>query len=285
MSGLVYLASYPKSGNTWFRTFLSFLLKEKDEEITINHLKTHGIFSSRSIVDEISGMKTSNMTFSEIDELRHSSFEYLAEKTRIMSIIKIHDAYTFLPDGTALVPGNQSKAIYILRNPLDVAVSFAHHSNKEIDRTIEDMANERFAMCGAKKRLLKQFRQQLLSWSGHVESWTTAANMPIHVVRYEDMLKSPVETFKAALVFLGLDFSDEEIECAVKLASFDRLKEQEKKIGFREKPTQAKSFFREGKAGGWRNRLTEEQVDKLIRDHAKVMRRWGYLDDAGTPVI
>ena len=285
MSGVIYLASYPKSGNTWFRTFLSYLLKEEDEEITINHLKTGGIFSSRGIVDEVCGFETSNLTQSEIDMFRHEVFELMAEQCRKPRIIKVHDAYTFMDNGTPLLGTRNSRAVYILRNPLDVAVSFSHHSGKNIDRMISDMASEKMTMCRGINRMYKQYRQLLLSWSGHVESWVSAKELPVHFVRYEDMLVSPVETFKSALDFLGMKYSEDEIRAAVEMSAFDKLKDQEKQFGFKEKPTKAESFFREGKAGGWTKRLSEEQRDRVIQDHERVMREWGYLDESGNPLV
>lgn len=281
MSGIVWLASYPKSGNTWFRTFISNLLNEKEEEVSINHLKTDGIFSSRQILDRITGMESSNLTFDEIDRLRPLAYNYLAQTVNKNLFIKVHDAYTYLPDGSPLLGTVKAKAIYILRNPLDVAVSFANHVSKDFDHIIKVMGDESYAFCKNEDSLPNQLRQRLLTWSSHVESWTQAKKLPVHLVRYEDMKLEPVATFTKAVRFIGIDCSEEQIEQAIKLSDFEKLKSEEQLQGFKEKPYKTAAFFRAGQVGDWRNHLTDKQVEQLLVDHRVTMRKFGYMDDAG----
>jgi aryl sulfotransferase len=281
MSGIIWLASYPKSGNTWFRTFISHLLNEKSEEVSINHLKTDGIFSSRMIIDNITGVEASNLTAAEIDRLRPRVYHHLARTAERKLFIKVHDAYTYLEDGTPLLGTENAKAIYIMRNPLDVAVSFANHASKELDQMIKDMGNESFAFCDNQNRLANQLRQKLLTWSGHVESWAQAREIPVHLVKYEDMKLNPVPTFTAAVRFMGLDCSEEQIEKAIQMSDFKKLKAKEEAEGFKERPYKTAAFFRKGEVGDWRNHLTEAQRDKLIADHGEVMRKYGYLNEDG----
>lgn len=284
MNGIIWLASYPKSGNTWFRTFLSNLLREDGEDVSINHLKTDGIFSSRPILDSLTGVESSNLTADEIDILRPSAYNHLGQTAKKPLFIKVHDAYTYLPDGSPLLGTVKAKAIYILRNPLDVAVSFANHASKDLDRIVQDMGDEAFAFCKGNNRLPNQLRQQLLTWSSHVESWIQARELPIHLVRYEDMKLDPVATFTKAVRFIGLDCDDEQIAQAIRQSDFEKLKAAEQQQGFKEKPYKTESFFRAGKVGDWRNHLTRMQAEQLLTDHAAVMRKFGYLDTAGNPV-
>jgi hypothetical protein len=118
-----------------------------------------------------------------------------------------------------------------------------------------------------------------------VESWTRQTDIPMHVVRYEDMKLNPMDAFRGIVRFLGIDCPDERIENAVEMSSFSRLKKQEQQSGFREKPLNAASFFRKGEAGDWRNHLSAAQRDRLIRDHGRVMREFGYLDENGESVF
>ena len=62
------------------------------------------------------------------------------------------------------------------------------------------------------------------------------------------------------------------------------LRGQEREHGFQEKMQRAESFFRKGKVGDWRDRLTPEQAACVIAAHGAVMRRFGYLDDLGSPI-
>lgn len=279
--GIVWLASYPKSGNTWFRTFISNLLNEKHEEISINQLKTDGIFSSRAIFDSIAGVEASNLTAVEIDRLRPRIYNHLARNAEKPLFIKVHDAYTYLEDGTPLMGTENAKAIYIMRNPLDVAVSFANHSSKDLDTMVKNMGDATFAFCNNKNRLANQLRQQLLTWSAHVKSWAQATEIPVHLVRYEDMKLNPILTFTKAVRFMGLDFGEEQIKKAIEMSDFKKLKAKEEVEGFKERPYQTAAFFRKGEIGDWRNHLTETQRDRIIADHGEVMRKYGYLDKEG----
>ncbi len=124
-------------------------------------------------------------------------------------------------------------------------------------------------------------QQQKLSLSAQ---WgASAKELPVYFLRYEDMKADPVRAFAGAARFIGLDCTQEQVRRAVGLSSFDRLKAEEDREGFKEKPYKATSFFRAGKAGDWRNHLSDGQRERLIADHGEVMRQYGYLDAAGNP--
>lgn len=284
MGGIVWLASYPKSGNTWFRAFISSLLNDESEDISINKMKTDGIFSSRQILDFMTGIESSNLTADEIDRLRPAVFNYLSQNAKRALFVKVHDAYTYLDDGTPLLGTAGAKAIYIMRNPLDVAVSFANHASKDFDHIIERMGAPAFAFCRSRNSLPNQTRQKLLTWSMHVESWSRAAELPVHIVRYEDMKADPVATFAGALRFIGFVCTDEQIMRAIEASRFEKLKAEEDRKGFKEKPYKTASFFRAGRVGDWRNHLSEAQRDRIITDHGPIMKKYGYLDGQGNPV-
>ncbi|HVU23800.1 MAG TPA: sulfotransferase domain-containing protein, partial [Opitutus sp.] len=127
MKGIVWLASYPKSGNTWFRTFLTNFLRDGDAPAAINELAGGPIASARIHFDEAVGYDSGEMTYDEIDALRPDVYRQWAREAQQTPFCKIHDAYTFLPDGRPLSPPDATEcALYFVRNPLDVAVSFAH---------------------------------------------------------------------------------------------------------------------------------------------------------------
>jgi len=133
-------------------------------------------------------------------------------------------------------------------------------------------------LCANNTELKVQLPQLLGSWSDHVESWTNKSNLPIYVLRYEDMLENPFHSFSGALQFLGMKYKMSEIENAIKRSSFNSMKMHEEKLGFMERSILAKSFFRKGIMGEWKNVLTNSQIDKIIQHHAEIMRKFGYLD-------
>ena len=274
---IVWLASYPKSGNTWFRIFLTNLLNHSSQPADINNLYPTTIASSRTLFDEATGLESSDLTLDEIELLRPQVYRYIAGISDEYLFHKIHDAWISLPDGNALVPEEVTKAvIYFIRNPLDVVISFAHHSATTIDKTIEMMNNSQYAFCSRETKLHNQTRQRLLNWSEHAASWIDQSGLPLLVIRYEDMITETFTLFKDAMKFSGIDATDEKIHQSIAFSSFENIQKQEKEKGFREKSARSESFFRKGISGDWKNILTKEQIAKIVSKHQKMMERFGY---------
>ncbi len=274
---IVWLASYPKSGNTWFRAFLANLLNKTNSPADINELAGGPIASSRQLFDEATGLSSSDMTPDEIDNLRPHVYEYIACNSAETVFHKIHDAYTQTPDGIPLVPKNATLgALYFVRNPLDVAVSFAHHSNLSFEAITAAMNNNDYAFCSKSSRLHMQLRQKLLTWSNHYLSWTRQTDFPVMVMKFEDMKLNPFDSFSAAIKFCGLNYNDIEVNEAIRKSSFSELQKQEKEKGFREKSPDSQVFFRKGKIGSWKEELPQTLVDIIRSDHREVMLQLGY---------
>lgn len=287
MSKIVWLASYPKSGNTWMRVFLTNYLRNAEQPVDINELDNAEIASSRHIFDEAVGIASGDLTYEEVNRYRPDAYIHFAESHSETIYCKIHDAYTYLPNGRPLFPTEVTYgAIYIVRNPLDVAVSYSNHTGSEIDMTIQLMGDHRYCLAMDYGGQPLQLPQRLHSWSDHVVSWRDAPNLNRIFVRYEDMMSQPVETFSSVARFLSadtqLDANNMEQICrAIEFSRFDVVRSQEEQHGFQERPFAAKRFFRSGKSGAWRESLTSAQVDRIIADHRTVMRECGYLTPEG----
>lgn len=278
MNGIIWLASYPKSGNTWFRVFLTNLLRDADAPASINELESTPIASARVLFDNNVGVEASDLTADEIDRMRPELYIHLAENATEPLFMKIHDAYTEVADDMPLIPQAATDgALYFIRNPLDVAVSFAHHNGLGYDATISLMADDAFAFCCMPDRLHNQLRQKILSWSSHVLSWVDRTPFPVCFLRYEDMKSQPLETFEKAVRFAGLSHTREQIQKALDFSSFDIVQQQEELEGFHEKSPVSSRFFRKGKIGSWREELSEQEAQRIVRDHRQVMHRFGYL--------
>jgi hypothetical protein len=275
---IVWLASYPKSGNTWFRAFLTALLNPGNPTVDINNLYPTTMAGSRQLFDEMTGVSSADLLPEEIEHLRPLVYHQHAFESTELIYHKIHDAWTMFPDGSPIFPAEITKAVvYFIRNPLDVTVSFAHHLSTTIENTIAIMNNPDYAFCHRNDRLYSQLRQKLLTWSDHVKSWVDDSGLPVIVLRYEDMKASPVATFTRAVTFLGLTATPSEIETAIEQSSFTRLKQQEEEVGFSEKGSKALCFFRKGIVGDWQNELSKELVQRIIDAHGETMKRFGYL--------
>ena len=285
MKNIIWLASYPKSGNTWFRVFLTNLLQANDKPADINRLERTPIASARWIFDEAVGIEAADLSYEEIDRLRPEVYEYLSKQTKETRFLKIHDAYTYIDNGRPLVSPDATRGvIYFIRNPLDVAVSFANHSGISIDKSIERMNDESHCFCSRPGKLHNQLRQRLLSWGSHLRSWVDADNLDLHLIRYEEMKHNPEETFTNAVKFAGLEKSHEEIINALKFSHISEMQKQEDEDGFREKAPDCKFFFHKGETGYWRDVLTDDQIKKIIKAHEEVMEMFGYLNSKGEPI-
>lgn len=275
---LTWLASYPKSGNTWFRIFLANLLADKDEPQDINKLElSTPIASSRSLFFNVSGWSSLALKRHELRLLQPSMYEQLAKQQSAVCYLKTHEAYTKNSASQWIhAPSVTRCSLYFIRNPLDVCLSWANHCGIDTDKAINCLAKSQW-LADKQAMATSQFAQQTLSWSQHVLSWTHSPASPVLVMRYEDMLNDSLATFRHAVNFLQLKYNDKQINRALHHSRFDELKRQERDKGFAEKPQKSKSFFHRGTAGNWREKLSTQQVDMLIQSHHKVMSQYDYL--------
>jgi hypothetical protein len=279
---IVWLASYPKSGNTWFRVFLSTFLHDSNQPFDINHLPINHIFSSRQIIEDYTGYDISEMTADECDSLRPAAFIQLASQTDETLYIKAHDAFLPLKDNSQLFPIEVTKAaIYFIRNPFDVSVSFSNHLTREIHSTIVKMCDNNFEMAASHYKFNSQVRQKLLSWGQHVNSWLNSSEFPIKFIRYEDMLLNPLKEFSDILNFLNITYTNEKILNVLIQCSFEQLSKFEEQNGFREKPVNCNKFFKTGQKGYYKNFLTEREISILTEAQQEVLITFGYLNSKG----
>lgn len=278
MSGIYWLASYPKSGNTWLRVLLTNYLRNDDKPADINDLDISTIGFNRDVFDECLGIESSDLTEKQIEYYRPSVYEKMADEISEPLFLKIHDAYFYNAEDRPIFSKTATAgAIYLVRNPLDVAVSYAHHQDEPIDKIIRLM-NEDDAFLAGSEKDGGQLLQKLSSWSNHVKSWTNEPDLNIHVVRYEDLLLDTIKEFSKIVKFAGLEFDPKRIEKSVEFSRFEQLKKQETVHGFNEKQPTAKSFFRRGRANSWRGTLSPRQIKQIISNHRTVMKYFRYLD-------
>ena len=287
-----WLASYPKSGNTWFRMMVANLRQDKPVDIN-DPPEGGGIASARPWFDNLMLFPSGLLTHEECDWMRPMVYDALAHRddneedaeeaeTRIGNarFVKTHDGWTYTNAGIPLLGGlnGADGAIVIVRDPRDVAPSLANHNNQTVDEAIAFMNNAEAAFCGRRDRQASQLRQQLPRWSGFNEGWLDQTDIPVHLVRYEDMHLDAAGTFRRALAFAGVEVSKEEAEQAARFANFGELKKQESEKGFREAPRAlpGAGFFRRGVSGAWRDELTTAQIAQIETDHADMMARLGY---------
>lgn len=281
--GIVWLASYPKSGNTWLRAVLTNYLHDDGAAVSINALDGKRQ-NFRGVFDEYVGAASADMTDEEVTTHLPRFRTFLAARLSESGgrsdrppFMKTHEVYR-VPGGAPRFPhAGTAGVVYLVRNPLDVAVSFAHHALLSIDRIIRVMADPTAADSRIPGGIAQRLPEAMTTWSGHVSSWMEQTALRIHVVRYEDLLQDPRTAFGSIIRFVGLEWDGARLDRAIEHAAFPRLRAQEERDGFNEKPPDAVSFFRAGVAGSWRTALTPAQVQAIVDAHGEVMARFGYL--------
>jgi hypothetical protein len=273
----VWLASYPKSGNTWTRTFLHNLVHVTSGNGQVQQINDLSQFSmgsaARPLYKEILGFAPTNEHRDQIAAARAGVQQYIADAVEGLIFVKTHQALVVDRGHITINFAVTSGAIYIVRNPLDVAISHAHHLGKPIDFAIDFMNLKNAEALGNKKHVYEVYG----SWSQHVLSWTRKPHPAIYVMRYEDMLAEPQKTFGALARHLLFTPTDEQLADAVDRSSFEELREQEEKAGFLERSEKAERFFRDGRAGQWKEVLTPAQIQRIVEAHKEQMERFGYL--------
>jgi aryl sulfotransferase len=278
MQRLVWLASYPKSGNTWVRLFLAAYTHPEREEVDINDVDVSLHAGNRDLFDRVIGLEASDLTPAEIERFRPDVYRQLAMEAEEPLFIKVHDRWRRTPDGGSLFPPETTAAtIYIARDPRAVAPSYANHYGISIDEAIAQMATPDSAIAKPLDSLRSQLPQPMGSWGQHVASWLDQTELPVHLARYEDLHAEPEAQFAEILRRSGLPVAADRLAVALAQTRFERLQAQEAAAGFKERLSAAPRFFRQGRPDRWREELTTAQVARIETDHGPVMARLGYL--------
>lgn len=275
MSKIIWLASYPKSGNTWMRAFLHNLLRDPKDSYDINKI-TDFSTSDSSIhwYQNQTSKPWEEWKPIDVARMRRGTQLSICAWRRDDTFVKTHNASGHYLNYPLIHPDLTAGAIYIVRNPLDVCVSLTHHYGCDVDTAIQFLGDESTGSKTNDKLVYEIHR----SWSSHVDSWTSQQRPGLIVLRYEDMLHRPLKTFGGLAEFMRLNPppTRKRLERAIERSSFRTLRQQEDEKGFKEKSPHAQKFFREGKAGQWREILTQSQIDAVVARHKEQMQRFGY---------
>lgn len=239
----VFLASYPRSGNTWMRFLLSEVLTQTEADFR-------------------------DVGFAVAD------IRYYKKGSRLLGsgrIVKTHEPYR----------REYKKAIYFVRDPRDVAISYYEFDQCEesLDDFVQSFVDGKANAFGP--------------WCRHVSGWLHSPLVDLGnllVIRYEDMRVDTEETLSHALKFLGVSATEEIIRRAIANNALQRMRAKEDRaratgIGFCGEPIQSRGRrIRNGSIGEWRERLTQAQA-RIIEDHAgDLLTRLGYTDRKTSPL-
>jgi hypothetical protein len=277
--GIVWIASYPKSGNTWVRIFLYQITRIMTgiplDGNDLNRLDRSSLYEARmfSLFADLIGKPVLETSPPEIIEARPRVHAEVARRAKGMIFVKTHMALAKIMDTPTINMDATLGAIYVVRNPLDLVFSLSDHIGMTIDDAITVMCKPAFSAPTGSEEVYEPWG----SWVENVESWAAGPKDLILTIRYEDMLAHPVRTFGSVMAHLRQRPNELQLREAIDLSSFRRLSELEKTSAFRERSQSAEKFFRVGRDNQWQGKLTDEQIRKIVRANFRTMKRFGYL--------
>lgn len=273
-----WLASYPKSGNTWVRMLIHAYYQ--NGYVDINHspytFGDQGEYWLRAVSplppeDLGEGMKLMLRPACLLNQLAS-----MVEEPRL---IKTHYANARVSDLPHFIPHQLTeRAVYIVRDPRDVVTSLADYVDTSVENAVSNMNNDTYALQNE-----YGLTHYLASWSTHVRSWIQEERYPVAVLKYEDLLGDTLGEFIQLLEFLKIDIDEKRAARAVKACEISKLQHQEAKKGFREDKRQEKKpntrFFRKG-GSRWLKELDPKFANQIEEDHKSMMEVLGYLNTA-----
>jgi len=260
-----WIASYPKSGNTWVRMFL--------EAYGTGHLNISQMYPTEADINVLAWQAVSPIPFNEAGHdiqllMRNAVLVHLiAGSRRRPVIIKTHMINAQINNIDPIPEILTAGGVYLVRDPRDVAISFSKHLGIDIDEVIRRMADPKYTLQKAGHAF-----QMLGTWSHSVKSWKDYC-----VVRYEDLLEDPHKWFQEVLKEFGLKVNKKRLGKAIRLCDLERLRKQEKRGGFTETSEHTDTFFHHGTSGHWKDILSPDQSKRIESDHREVMEQYGYL--------
>lgn len=284
-----FVASYPKSGNTWIRlTTAAYQLPDADPAELMNYNDQNGEikrvmrFADNQLYHYrcVSPLPVEDLDLPAQVRLRPAAMFALEREVKLVTaqvppLVKSHHFHGNVNGIPLWRPQWTDRVVNPVRDPREVCCSYAAHMGMTYEETAEFMASPKA------KADVEQFdhvRHFYSSWSNHIRGWMNTEAFPVCTVRYEDLNDRPVDAFYEIFDFLDFpDLSRDRVRRAVEKTQFDKLKNVEEDHGFEEQTEEQDSFFRSGKTDGWKDELPTNVARKIENDHGEMMERLGYL--------
>ena len=276
---IVWISSYPKSGNTWVRTFISTYYLSSNDKFDFSMLKNirqfpHEKFFNKKISDMNSAINNWDLAQNNIN---------LKNK---LIFLKTHAALVKINN----IPFTNNKhtlgAIYIVRDPRNIVTSLSNHYQLTFDESLEFMTNKKKFLL--KKNDLSNFGNFtfLNSWSEHYKSWLYTKEFNLLFIKYEDLENDTLNTFKKIVKFVNkITIKEDKIDIdriikIIDTISFETLKKKENDEGFPEaiinNEKQKINFFYLGKKNRWQKLLSPKQMDTINNIFGEDLKKLKY---------
>ena len=279
---IIWISSYPKSGNTWVRALLSSYFYSKDGNFHFDLLEHIKEFPKHSdYLNEISV----NRNLAEIAKewipaqrklnLKHNNSPFF---------LKTHSAICNVEGSDFTDKENTLGAIYVVRDPRNVILSLSNHFDYSIEKSLEMICNKKQIITNPTKEN-RYFGFTVVSdWQNHYRTWKSCKLVEVKIVKYEDLILSPKNTFISILNFINkfmqVDIDEDRIKNVLMSTEFSKLQQSENKYGFKESSNMSgfnKKFFNLGPKNDWKNLLKKEIKEKIENHFKEEMKELGYL--------
>jgi len=279
---IIWLASYPKSGNTWLRSLIATYFYSKNNLFDFDLLKKIDQFPSTSHFEKYEDLFIKPESTAKF---------WLTEQNRInqdkkIRFFKTHNALCKINDNSFTDISNTLCAIHIVRDPRNIVSSLAHHYQINKEEAFEFMKDNKKALIEKKDNRFLGF-VPLFSWIFHEKSWSECKKFPVLTIRYEDLQDETFQTFKKVYEFLKkitkieTSFDREKTKKIIRSCDFNTLKKLENEKGFKEsmtiKGTNKKlNFFNLGHENQYQNLLDEKLIDQMNFLYQEQLQKYNY---------
>jgi len=279
---IIWLASYPKSGNTWLRSLLASYYYSQDGVFNFKLLNKIDAFPStfyfKKYKDKFSTPEsTSKYWISEQEKINQD---------KKIKFFKTHNAMCKINGNSFTNEDNTLGAIYIVRDPRNIVTSLSNHYLISKEQALEFMTTEKKGIVQNVDGRYLGFNA-LFSWMFHEKSWSECKKFPVLIIRYEDLQNQIFETFEKVINFINNitkskdSFLKNKAKKSIETCEFDKLQKLEKEIGFdeavldRSKNKKIK-FFNLGKKNNFNSLLNKDLIDKINILFQEQLRKYNY---------
>ena len=279
---IVWLASFPKSGNTWVRAMISSLIYSDNGVFNFEIIKKIQQFPNKKHFEKFTDK------YQNVQELKKF---WVAAQEQInldkkIKFLKTHHINCKINEYPFTNKNNTLATIYVVRDPRSLVESFSNYYKINKDAAIKSITSKELATgAGFIKNKQNNVFTIIGSWNDHYNSWTKA-NANLLILRYEDLLIDPLKELNKIIVFLKkfiiFNYNDLKTQNIISSTSFENLEKMEKEIGFFEvadiENNQNKiKFFNKGKQNDWRKYLNENEIEYISSKFNYEMKELGYI--------
>ena len=277
---IIWIASYPKSGNTWLRSIITSLLYTTDGIFDFKLIKKIKQFPTRNQFQEF----TKN--FNDINEI--SKFWLLAQDkinlTEEIKFFKTHNLNCAVNKNSFTNKSHTLGTIYVVRDPRNLVNSIKNHYNKGNDEEAKNFLISKKILSRVPKDNEADIATLLGSWSDHYNFWTKR-NSNLLLIKYEDLILDTKKELERIIIylkkFMTVEINPEKIKNILNTTSFDHLKDLENKGLFNENVYDSKKnkirFFNKGPSNDWTKVLDKNIQNDIEKVFSKEMKELGYI--------